>query len=148
LQNGDAASIVAHVNKGEAFTLETKDGAFELEAGDVLVDAKSPEGYAAVEQDGILVAFTTTLTRDLILEGLARDLLRGVQQARKDAGLEVSNRIALRLELSGDMLEAARAWESSLREDTLCDSLEYASPLPTDFVVGLEDGGRFGLAKA
>jgi isoleucyl-tRNA synthetase len=147
LQNGDAAKIVAHVSKGEGFTLETTDGAFELEAIDVLVDAKSPEGYAAVEQDGLLVAFTTTLTRELVLEGLARDLLRGVQQARKDAGLEVSNRIALRLELTGDMLEAAQAWEASLREDTLCDSLEYTSPLPTDFIVELEENGRFGLAK-
>jgi isoleucyl-tRNA synthetase len=147
LQNSDSSKIVAHVNKGDNFTLETDDGAFELEPADVLVDAKSPEGFAAVEQDGLLVAFTTTLSQDLILEGLARDLLRAVQQARKDSGLEVSNRITLRLNLSGDTLEAAKAWEATLREDTLCDSLEYATPLPTDFVVSLEEGGQIGLAK-
>jgi isoleucyl-tRNA synthetase len=147
LQNSDSSKIVVHVNRSENFLLETDDGAFELEPADVLVDAKSPEGFAAVEQDGLLVAFTTTLTQDLILEGLARDLLRAVQQARKDSGLEVSNRITLRLNLSGDTLEAARAWEATLREDTLCDSLEYATPLPTDFVVSLEEGGQIGLAK-
>ncbi len=147
LQNGDSNKIVSSVNRGENFLLETTDGAFELEPADVLVDAKSPEGFAAVEQDGLLVAFTTTLSQDLILEGLARDLLRAVQQARKDSGLEVSNHIALRLNLSGDTLEAAKAWEATLREDTLCDSLEYATPLPTDFVVSLEEGGQIGLAK-
>ncbi len=147
LQEGDTSSIVTSVNKGEAFTLKTTDGAFELEPADVLVDAKSPDGYAAVEQDGLLVAFTTALTKELVLEGLARDLLRAVQQARKDAGLEVSNRIALRLELNGDALEAAKAWEANLIDDTLCDSLEYASPLSTDYIVQLEDAGRFGLVK-
>jgi isoleucyl-tRNA synthetase len=147
LTSGDAARIVEHVTRGETFTLQTKDGAFQLEPADVLVDAKSPEGYAAVEEDGVLVAFTTALTRDLVLEGVARDLLRAVQQGRKDAGLEVSNRIALRLALAGDALEAARAWEATIREETLCESLEYAAPLPEDFVVTLEEGGLFGLAK-
>jgi isoleucyl-tRNA synthetase len=147
LQNGDAAQVVAHVNKNEPFTLETSDGAFTLEPADVLVDAKSPEGYAAVEQDGFLVAFSTTLTKELVLEGLAKDLQRAVQQARKDAGLEVSNRIALRFELQGDTLEALQAHADTIKSETLCESLEHAAPLETDFVVTLEDGGRFGLAK-
>ncbi len=146
LLQGDSSAIVSSVNKNQNFTLETADGAFLLEPADVLVDAKSPEGFAAVEQDGLLVAFTTELTKDLILEGLARDLLRAVQQGRKDSGLEVSNRIALRLDLSGDWLEAAKAWEATLREDTLCDFLEFSSPLSSDFVVSLEEG-RLGLAK-
>jgi isoleucyl-tRNA synthetase len=147
LQNGDAAKIVAHVNAGQSFTLETSDGAFTLEPADVLVDAKSPEGYAAMEQDGFLVAFSTTLTRELVLEGLAKDLQRAVQQARKDAGLEVSNRIALRFELEGETLEALRAHADTIKGETLCESLEYTAPLDTDFVVTLEEGGRFGLAK-
>jgi isoleucyl-tRNA synthetase len=146
LLEADSSAIVSSVNKNLDFTLETTDGAFLLEPADVLVDAKSPEGFAAVEQDGLLVAFTTELTKDLILEGLARDLLRAVQQGRKDAGFDVSNRIALRLDLTADWLEAAKAWEATIREDTLCDSLEYGSPLSTDFMVILEEGS-LGLSK-
>jgi isoleucyl-tRNA synthetase len=146
LLESDSSAIVSSVNKNLDFTLETTDGAFVLEPVDVLVDAKSPEGFAAVEQDSLLVAFTTELTKDLILEGLARDLLRAVQQGRKDAGFDVSNRIALRLDLTADWLEAAQAWESTIREDTLCDSLEYTSPLSSDFVVTLESGS-LGIAK-
>ena len=148
LQTGDAATIAKHVQDGASFTLETSDGAFTLEAADVLVDAVSPEGYAAVEQDGFLVAFSTTLTRDLVLEGLAKDLQRAVQQARKDAGLEVSNHITLRAELNGDLLEALQTWQATILSETLCDALEYTKPLETDFVVSLEDGGKFGIARA
>jgi isoleucyl-tRNA synthetase len=146
LAQSDASAIVSAVNKGAAFELETSDGVLVLEPEDVLVDAKSPEGFAAVEQDGILVAFTTTLTRELVLEGLARDLLRAVQQGRKDAGLEVSNRIVLRLNLTGDWLEAAKAWETTLREETLCDSLEYTPTLESDFIVMLEENNTLGIA--
>ena len=148
LQTSDAAVIAKHVQDGASFTLETSDGAFTLEAADVLVDAVSPEGYAAVEQDGFLVAFSTTLTRDLVLEGLAKDLQRAVQQARKDAGLEVSNHITLRAELNGDLLEALQTWEATIKSETLCDTLKYTKPLETDFVVSLEDGGKFGIARA
>ncbi len=148
LSEGDAGIVVSSVNKGLNFTLQTADGAFELEPADVLVDAKSPEGFAAVEQDGILVAFTTELTKDLILEGLSRDLLREIQQTRKDSGLEVSDKIILRLNLQGDMLEAAKAWEGFICEEALVAKLEYVSPLQTDFLVGLQEFGNFGLAKA
>ncbi len=140
--------VLAFINYGKNVFLETSDGEFELEPADVLVDAKSPEGYAAVEQDGFLVAFSTTLTRDLVLEGLAKDLQRAVQQARKDAGLEVSNHITLRAELNGDLLEALQTWEATIKSETLCDTLEYTTPLETDFVVSLEDGGKFGIARA
>ena len=148
LQTSDAAVIAKHVQDGASFTLETSDGALTLEAADVLVDAVSPEGYAAVEQDGFLVAFSTTLTRDLVLEGLAKDLQRAVQQARKDAGLEVSNHITLRAELNGDLLEALQTWEATIKSETLCDALEYTKPLETDFTVSLEDGAKFGIARA
>ena len=84
----------------------------------------------------------------MVLEGLAKDLQRAVQQARKDAGLEVSNHITLRAELNGDLLEALRTWEATIKSETLCDTLEYTAPLETDFVVSLEDGGKFGIARA
>ncbi len=147
LGKSDAAAIARHARDGQSFTLPTADGEFTLEPEDVLVDANSPEGYAAVEQDGFLVAFSTHLTRELVLEGLAKDLQRAVQQARKDAGLEVSNRIALRFELTGDALEALQVWADTLRAETLAERLEFAAPLETDFIVMLDEGGRFGLAK-
>ncbi len=147
LETGDVAGIAKMVHDGQSFTLETESGSFDLEPTDVLVDAKSPEGLTAVEQDGFLVAFDTKLTPELLREGLARDLVRAVQQARKDAGFDVSDRIELHANLEGEMLSAARAFEAYLTGETLTEKLEYTSPLPDDFVVTLEDGGSVGLKR-
>ena len=78
-----------------------------------------------MEEAGYLVAFDTTLTRELELEGLARDLVRGIQDGRKKAGFEVSDRITLHLELSGDAREAAEAWQEYLMSETLDETLSF-----------------------
>ena len=67
-----------------------------FEPEDVLVETTSAEGYACAEEGGWLVGLDTTLTEALEREGLARELVRTVQEARKQAGLEVSDRIMLR----------------------------------------------------
>jgi isoleucyl-tRNA synthetase len=91
-----------------------------LEPEALLLDARSPEGFAAVEDRGYLVALDTTLTPALVREGLARDAVRLVQDARKQAGLDVSDRIELWLR--ADDATAAQAiaeYEATLRSETL-----------------------------
>src|SRR5690606_12550898 len=63
--------------------------------GDVEVRTAPREGYSVAEDGGYLVAVTTTLTPELELEGHARELVRRIQQLRKDAGLDISDRIVL-----------------------------------------------------
>ena len=133
---------------GQNFSLETSDGTFEFEPVDVLVDAKSPEGFAALEGDGFLVAFDAKITPALEREGVARDLVRAIQQARKDAGFDVSDHITVRMNLDGMMLEAANEWQGFITGETLCDLLEFALPVSGDVVVPLEDGGSLGLKRA
>lgn len=74
---------------------------------------------------GFLVAFDTTLTRELVLEGLARDLVRGIQEARKAAGFEVQDRIRLALGLEGDALEAGQAWVEFIGGEVLATELTF-----------------------
>ena len=73
----------------------------------------------------------TAVTPELEAEGVARDLVRSVQQARRDAGLDVSDRIALTVAGPADVLAAARAHEALLTGETLATSLvlEEASEL-------------------
>ncbi len=148
LDASDASDIATKVRLGESFTLQTTEGELELGPEDVLVDAKSPEGMAAIEDAGFVVAFDATLTPELIFEGLSRDLIRGIQQARKDAGFDVSDRIEVRLNAQGDWLSAAKEWQEHIAAEVLASKIEFASPLPTDFVVKLEDDAEFGVAKA
>ena len=148
LSGGNTASIAKLVRDGQNIQLETSDGTFELEPADVLVDAKSPEGYAALEGDGFLVAFDSKLSPELEREGIVRDLVRAIQQARKDANFEVSDHITVRFNLDGQMLEAAHEWLEFIKGETLCDMLEFALPESGDVVVPLEDGGSLGLKRA
>ena len=122
----DASEIARAVRDGKFFEVVSPTGErYELGPDEVLVDAKSPEGYAAMEEAGYLVAFDTQLTRELELEGLARDLVRGIQDGRKKAGFEVSDRITLHLDLTGDAREAAEAWQEYLMSETLAETLTF-----------------------
>ncbi|MFC4425513.1 isoleucine--tRNA ligase [Deinococcus navajonensis] len=128
LQEADASEVARFVRDGKFFEVVAPTGErFELGPDEVLVDAKSPEGFAAQEEAGYLVAFDTQLTRELELEGLARDLVRGVQDGRKKAGFEVSDRISLHLDLSGDAREAAEVWQEYLMSETLAETLVFGS---------------------
>jgi isoleucyl-tRNA synthetase len=75
---------------------------------------------------GGFVVLDTAVTPELEAEGAARDLVRAVQQARKDAGLQVSDRITLSVSGPADVLAAARTHEALLVEETLATSVAYA----------------------
>jgi isoleucyl-tRNA synthetase len=71
------------------------------------------------------VILDTTVTPELAAEGLARDVIRAVQQARRDANLDVSDRIRLTLGGPDDVLAAAKAHEALLASETLALAVTY-----------------------
>ncbi len=95
------------------YTLETV-------AGDDAGDAAT-----AVLPRGGFVVLDTATTPELEAEGVARDLVRSVQQARRGAGFEVSDRITLVVSGPEDVLVAARAHEQLLAGETLADSVTF-----------------------
>ena len=99
------------------------DGEYEL----VTVVASSDDGTereaAAVLPGGFLV-LNIELTDELVAEGIARDTIRAIQQARKDAGLNVSDRIDLTVSAPQETLEALRTHEELVTGETLAVSLD------------------------
>ena len=71
------------------------------------------------------VALELQLDDELRREGLAREVVHAVQNARKEAGLEVEDRIVLRLGGDQEVLAAARAYESYIRGETLAEQLTF-----------------------
>jgi len=106
LAGADAGKIASLAAAGEGFELAVGDESIRFEAEDVLVESVAAEGYACAEEGGYLVGLDTRLDDALREEGLARELVRTVQEARKQAGLEVSDRIVLRI-TGNDAVEAA-----------------------------------------
>jgi len=107
LAAADGRAIARAVAEGRPFELEVEGETVAFAPDELLLDARSPEGYAAVEDRGLLAALRTELTPALVREGLVRDAVRLVQDARKQAGLEVADRIELALEASGPEARAA-----------------------------------------
>ncbi len=83
------------------------------------------EGYEVEAEAGHAVALQLELDDELRREGLAREIVHAVQNARKDAGLEITDRIELALGGDEDLIAAARAHEAYLAGEVLATSVAY-----------------------
>jgi isoleucyl-tRNA synthetase len=83
------------------------------------------EGYEVEAEAGHAVALQLELDDELLREGLAREIVHAVQSARKEAGLEISDRIELTLGGDADLVEAAREHEDYLAGEVLATSVAY-----------------------
>jgi isoleucyl-tRNA synthetase len=96
-----------------------------LQPDDMTLVMEPLEGYQVESEAGRAVALALELDDELIREGLAREVVRAVQNARKDAGLEITDRIALRLGGDEALLAAARGHEPYVTGETLATSIDY-----------------------
>ena len=103
--------------------LDGKD--HEIGPDDVTIVLQPLEGYQVERSGTHAVALNLELDDELRREGLAREVVHAVQAARKNAGLDVEDRIALSLAGDEDLLAAARAHEDYLTGETLATSLEF-----------------------
>ena len=108
---------------GEGFAIEAGGETLDLEAEDFLVESASAEGYSCAEEDGWLVGLDTRIDEPLRREGLARELVRTVQEARKQAGLQVSDRIRLSITGSSAVAAALDAHREYVMGETLAEEL-------------------------
>jgi isoleucyl-tRNA synthetase len=119
LSDADGADIAGAAARGEAFEIEVAGQTIPLEGDDILIETHSAEGYSCEADAGYLAALDTTLNEALIAEGLAREVVRSVQDARKQAGLEVSDRITLGVSGSEAVDKALETHRSYLMSETL-----------------------------
>ncbi len=94
----DGAAAAADLEAGRPIVLALEGGDVELGADEVELRARGQEGYAVSREGGEVVALDLALDDELRTRGLVRDLIRQVQDLRKEAGLEVVDRIVLVLE--------------------------------------------------
>ncbi len=150
LGDADGAAIAGATSRGEDFELVVDGETLTLEPGDVLVETSSAEGYACGEDGGYLTALDTSLTDELVREGLARELVRSIQEARKQAGLDVSDRIVLGISGSAGVDAALAEYRDYVMAETLASSWdpELASPLYEETKQLGDDEWRIAFTKA
>ena len=130
--------------------LEAGGRAYEILPDEVEVKAQAREGFAVAEDGPYLAALVTTLTPELRAEGLAREVVRRVQELRKNAGLDVADRIGLFVLASDAVTDAVRAHQEYVAAETLATTLEFsAGPEGADTAEADLDGEHLhlGLVK-
>ena len=125
----DPAEVAARVRAGSEIHVDTPDGGVTLDPSDVLVDTVRLPGYAAAQGPRSTVVLDTTLTPALIEEGLARDFVRGIQDARKQAGYQIDDTIAVRFVADPEVSRAIAAHRVYVMTETLATTLE-GDPTP------------------
>ncbi|MDQ3467202.1 MAG: DUF5915 domain-containing protein, partial [Chloroflexota bacterium] len=130
LTETDAVSVAAQVERNQGVSLTLGDGStVQLEPAEILVDLRKRAGFAAAQGPTTTVILDTSLTPALIQEGLARDFVRGVQDARKNAGYRIEDVIAVVYEADPEVVAALIAHEQSIRTETLAVWIEHTASI-------------------
>lgn len=117
---------------GSTVSLEINGAQEELDAAIILVKYNAKDGMFIASEAGIVVSLDLTVDEELKKEGLAREIVRNVQDARKTSGCEISDRIVLQL-TEGALPEG---WEDYICGETLASFGTVSAPIAT---VSIED---------
>jgi isoleucyl-tRNA synthetase len=113
---------IAEIEKDGRLSLEFDGRIFEIERQDVEIMHEDIEGWLVASDDaqGIMVALDTEINEELEMLGLARELVSRIQSLRKESGLEITDRIRLKIVTENPLLESSvTANTSYIQEETL-----------------------------
>jgi len=130
-------AAVKRLRAGLPLRLEIEGDAVELAPEEVLVREEPREGLAVASERGVAVAVDTVLTPDLKAEGLAREVVRRVQNLRKEADFDLDDRVVTTYQAEGELAEAIESWHSFIAEETL--SVELRAGPPEDQATVFQD---------
>ena len=125
LQKVDGSKVNKELNEVGYYNLDVNGTNVTLEKDDLLVEVKQKEGYETASDRGVTVVLDTTLTKELIEEGVVRELISKVQTMRKEAGFEVVNHIELSIVCSEEFKELVLKNKEEISSDLLSDVITF-----------------------
>ncbi len=123
----DPAHVAAALREGRPVMIDVDGHDHVLRADDLLVTMKPLTGYQVEREGSHAVALELEIDEDLRREGWAREIVHAVQAARRDAGLDVSDRITLTLDGDAELLAAARDHATYVVGETLATAVRFVS---------------------
>jgi isoleucyl-tRNA synthetase len=118
-----SSADVIHLDQTGTFSTEVNGTPVTISREDLSIAAQSIEGWLVESAEGLTVAVDTTLTPELINEGLAREFVNRVQNMRKDAGLAVTDRIRIYFESSRRLSDAVTRMSDYIKSETLATQM-------------------------
>ncbi|MFN0054389.1 MAG: DUF5915 domain-containing protein, partial [Planctomycetales bacterium] len=135
---GMADQTLAPLRRGQPVTLSLDGTDFLLAPEDVLISTQQAADWVAADEGGVQIALSTVLTPELMREGMARDFVRQVQQLRKEADLEIEDRIRVYYACdAAEVLAAVTEWDEYIRSETLADAIAPETSAPPETKIAL-----------
>ncbi|MCA9238202.1 MAG: class I tRNA ligase family protein, partial [Planctomycetales bacterium] len=121
LAKQSGSELLANIRDNGKINLTIDGQEVELTGEEVEVRITAREGWTAANDKGVVVVLATELTEELIAEGLARDLVRAIQESRKNAGFDFTDRIVVGVQTDDESLRrAAAVWKDYIKNEVLC----------------------------
>ena len=121
----DAEQLAQDLRERRVSMVDVDGESVAVSADEVLLTERPREGWSVVNEQGETVALDLELTPELVRAGLAREVIRVVQEARKTSGLDVSDRIRLRLAAEAKLAEAIIEHAGLIADEVLALDLEH-----------------------
>ena len=118
---------ISSLEKGEEVKISLDGEEIAITNRDVEIVSTEIKGWLVETEEGVTVAIDTELTDDLIAEGLAREFVNRVQNMRKEAGFEVTDRIIVSYSGSDKLIEAVDKFKNYITNEILADSFSSNS---------------------
>ena len=127
-QDGIGDKVVAAHKAGNSYDFELEGTAVSLAEADVLTEPIQKSGFVSQTEKETAVVLDTNLTDELVDEGFVRELVSKIQVMRKEAGFEVTDRIALTYACEGRAKDVLSRFGDAIAQDVLAVSVSDAAP--------------------
>lgn len=136
----DVANVITALSSEEIFAFEAtgeksivvNGETIDLTLDDVIIISKDIPGWQVANEGHLTVALDTTLTEDLILEGIAREFVNRIQNLRKDSGLDVTDKILLSIQKHSAINKAIECHKTYIASETLCTDIKLVDTIEND----------------
>jgi isoleucyl-tRNA synthetase len=120
LEEADPEIIRKSVESGTPVLI----GEFSLDPSDILITATELDGVSSTTDSGYAVGISSEVSEELEKEGLAREFVHMIQNMRKSAGFEISDRILINVSGSDHVLTVLKEYSEYVSQETLADNLD------------------------
>jgi isoleucyl-tRNA synthetase len=117
------------IEKDKNISIEINGKNITLEHSDVEISSKDIEGWLVANEGSLTVALDVTITEELHKEGIARELVNRIQNARKDSGLEVTDKIKLTVLNHQNLQQSISENKEYIMSETLTNELVFVDDL-------------------
>ena len=149
LNFAEEAELLKQIRSNKKYKIILKDKEIFLGREDLIFVAQSSDGYTSSGDDNLTVGLTTKLSKELIQEGIVRDIIRKVQTMRKNANFAVEDRIKIYGILDGPVEEAVSSFEKLFKNEVLAVEMimeQKEAEYSESFKVG-DQTVKFGIER-